>query len=75
MPNPRVVETVEGPIYTRFIQMNWGWDDDNNPKWFSPNSSWVVTAASDTGHGGYEVNLYDYVYARKMITNFGILKH
>ena len=75
MPNQRVVETVEGPIYTRSIQMNWGWDDDNNPKWFSPNSSWVVTHATSSESGGYNVYLYDYVYARKMITNFGILKH
>ncbi len=78
MPNPRVVETVEGPIYTRFIQMAWGWnddDDDANRGWFSPNSSWVVTCATPSESGGYNVYLFDYVYARKMITNFGILSH
>ena len=73
MPNPRVVETVEGPTYTRKICMSWGWFGgvDNDESWFTPNGSWVVEHPNNNNW----VDEYDYYHARKMITNFGILNH
>ena len=73
VPKPRIYETIEGITYTSQICMSWGWNSgiENDQTWFTPSGSWVVEHPNDNNW----VDEYDYIYARKMITNFGKLNH